>query len=150
VQPARLDDPLARFSRNYQTSREPLCRAVTPMPRFPSRVTVGARGTHSPRLVAAGSHDRLWDARAVRPVHIRCPQYRPGEDGSNVLGGHAMQGQVDFGGAPTAGRDGNRSGLLARRHLLVTATTIKGTSVSSASPGCRPVWYRPRHEPHQP
>jgi hypothetical protein len=76
------------------------------MPRFSSRMTVGVRGTHTPRLVAAGSHDPLWDARGVQPVHIRCPQYLPGEDGSNVLSGHAMQGQVDFGRAPTAGRGG--------------------------------------------
>jgi hypothetical protein len=92
VQPARLEDPLAGFSRKYQTSREPLCRAVTRMPRFSSRMTVGVRGTHTPRLVAAGSHDPLWDARGVQPVHIRCP-YLPGEDGSNVLSGHAMQGR---------------------------------------------------------
>jgi hypothetical protein len=63
------------------------------MPRFSSRMIVGARGTHTPRLVAAGSHDPLWDARGVQPVHIRCPQYLPGEDGSNVLSGHAMRGR---------------------------------------------------------
>jgi hypothetical protein len=49
------------------------------------------RGLGSPqRLVAAGSHDLSWDAR--EPVRSRwC---LPGEDGGDVLGGHAMQVQV--------------------------------------------------------
>jgi len=42
------------------------------------------------RLAAAGSHDLLWDAQGA----VRSRRCLPGEDGGDVLGGHAMQVQV--------------------------------------------------------
>jgi hypothetical protein len=57
------------------------------------------------------------------------------DNGGDVLGGHAVQVQVDL-GRPHAQAVQERAGGPAG-HMAVFC---------NAAPGCRSVWYRPRHE----
>jgi hypothetical protein len=98
---------------------------------FPLRVVWGARGSGPPRAAGSPPSAVMGRAGGTAGLPVRAMAL---DDGSDVLSGDAVQVQVRL--SARLGRAG-AGGWGPAGHMAVFC---------NAAPGCRPVWYRPRHE----